>query len=77
LAAIKENMGIASLPCFIADKEPGIRRIPHAEVVTGDWIWILAHKDMMTNARVRALMDFIANAFETHNNLLEGQVGGT
>lgn len=77
LAAIKEDMGIASLPCFIADKEPGIRRIPHAEVVPGDWIWVLAHKDMMTNARVRALMDFIANAFETHKNLLEGRVGGT
>lgn len=73
LSAIKEDMGIASLPCFIADKEPGIRRIPNAEVVPGDWIWILAHKDMMTNARVRVLMDFIANAFERQKNLLEGR----
>lgn len=73
LAAIKTNMGIATLPCFIGDKEPGIQRIPMAEAVPHDWIWVLAHKDMMTNAKVRALINFLAQCFKKHQNTLEGR----
>ena len=73
LVAVKSNMGIASLPCFIGDKEPGIQRIPMAEAVPGDWIWVLAHKDMMTNAKVRALIDFLSACFKRHQDCLEGK----
>jgi len=74
LAAIQEHMGIASLPCFIGDKAPGIQRIPKAKVVAGEWIWVLAHKDMARNAKVRSLIDFLVNAFSTHKNTIEGKV---
>lgn len=72
LSAIKADLGIASLPCYIGDKEIGIKRIPEARAVPGDWIWVLAHKDMMSNARVRAFMEFISASFDRHKDTLEG-----
>ncbi|MEH6631288.1 MAG: LysR family transcriptional regulator [Halopseudomonas aestusnigri] len=74
LSAITEGMGIASLPCFIGDKAPGIERIPGAETEARDWLWILAHKDMATNAKVRAFMDFMNAAFARHEKALKGEI---
>lgn len=73
LAGIKAHMGIASLPCYLADFEPDIARIPDAVPVAKDTLWILAHKDMAKNARVRVLIDFLAKAFVKHKSALEGQ----
>jgi DNA-binding transcriptional LysR family regulator len=73
LAAVQEHAGIASLPCFIADQVPSLRRIPTAEVVAGEWIWILAHKDMIRSAKVRAMIDYLYIAFTKHKDLIEGR----
>jgi len=67
-------MGIASLPCFVGDHSPGIQRIPNAEVIGGEWVWVLAHKDMEKNVKVRALIDFLAEAFSTYQNRMEGKI---
>lgn len=72
LAAIQAHTGIASLPCFLADGVTDIERIPKAEVSQGPWLWILAHKDMQTNIRVRTLIDFLAKAFDKHKAKLAG-----
>lgn len=73
-AAVQAHMGIASLPCFMADKVPGIERIAGAGVVEGEWIWVLAHKNMAQNARVRVLIDFLAKAFARHSHKMRGVV---
>jgi len=73
LSAIKSHLGIASLPCYIGDREAGIKRIPLAQAVAADWIWVLAHKDMMSSARIRAFMDHISAFFDQHKNVVEGK----
>lgn len=73
LAAVKANMGIASLPCFMADTDPQLVRLPGTEAIARDWIWVLAHKDMMTNARVRIFIEFIAQSFADKQRLIKGQ----
>jgi molybdate transport repressor ModE-like protein len=73
LSAIQAHMGIASLPCFMGDNALGIQRIPGAEAVAVEWIWVLAHKDMAKNARVRALIEFLAKAFSKHQDSIEGR----
>ncbi len=70
--AAQNHMGITSLPCFIGDCAAGLQRIPGAGAVDGEWVWVLAHKDMVKNARVRLLIDFLANAFMRHNDKLSG-----
>jgi len=72
LAAIQANMGIASLPCFLADGVDGIVRISGADVTAADWVWVLAHKDMATNAKVRLLMSYIEKAFQRYANRMNG-----
>jgi len=72
LEAIRQNMGIASLPCFIGDNTEGIRRISNVDPVARDWIWILAHKDMAANARVRVLIDFLYKSLKKHITSIEG-----
>ena len=73
LAAIKADMGIASLPCYMADNFSGIERIPGSEPIAREWLWVLAHKDMAKNARVRVLIDFLAKAFSQHAQKIQGQ----
>jgi DNA-binding transcriptional LysR family regulator len=73
LAAIQQDMGIASLPCFMGDTTQGLQRIPGATPVPNDWIWVLAHKDMANNARVRILINFLHESFKQHSDLIEGR----
>ncbi len=70
LAGVKAHMGIASLPCYIADSD--LMRIPNAEPTVRETLWVLTHKYMAKNARVRILIDFLAKAFVKHKNIMEG-----
>jgi hypothetical protein len=38
-----------------------------------DWLWILAHQDVTSIARVRVLIDFLYKALDKKINLLEGR----
>lgn len=74
LCGIQQHLGIASLPCYLADNVPGLERIPGATVVAREWIWVLAHKDMVKNARVRVLINFLAASFSNYSSLIEGKL---
>ena len=74
LEAVKAGIGIAMLPCFLADTVPSLERLERitAKGTCGD-LWILTHEDLRATARVRAFIDFMLNAFEQHRDLLEGR----
>lgn len=76
LAALQQHAGIASLPCYIGDQAEGIERITSAAPIAKDSVWILSHKDMASNARVRALTDFLYRALMQKQHLLEGRSAG-
>jgi len=72
--AVKVGMGIAMLPCFLADMSDSLVRIELIpEVGTCGDLWILTHKDLRTTARVKVFIDFMKAAFERHRDLLEGR----
>ncbi len=70
--AAKRGMGIAPLPCFLGDQETGLQRLldPHEELASE--LWLLSHPDLRRTARVRALMDFLAEAIGSKRKLIEG-----
>lgn len=74
LAAAKAGMGLAMLPCFMGDTETDLRRVPPGRPEPAWDIWILTHEDLRATARVRAFMDFMAEAFLSHRDLLEGRL---
>jgi DNA-binding transcriptional LysR family regulator len=52
--------GLCVLPCFMADGEPGLRRVLQDLVILRRSFWLIIHSDMLNLARVRTVADFIA-----------------
>lgn len=74
LEAVKASMGIAMLPCFLADTVSSLERLELlSEVGTCGDLWILTHEDLRATARVRAFVNFMLEAFDRHRDLLEGR----
>ncbi len=73
LAAVREGLGIAMLPCFMGDLEPGLVRAAGPGNDRGWNLWALTHPDLRQTARVRALLDMLYAAFDEHKALLEGR----
>lgn len=72
IEAAKDGLGLAFLPCFLADPEPGLVRVPGTGTLSGKSIWVLYHSDLRRTARVRTFIDFIIPAILKHRPLLEG-----
>jgi DNA-binding transcriptional LysR family regulator len=53
----QQGLGVASLPCMIADSEPALQRLTAPEIFTD--IWVLYHGDLRHTWRVRAVRDFL------------------
>lgn len=72
IAATKAGIGLAPLPCGLADPEPDLVRIAELpETFTLD-LWLLTHEDLRRTARIRAFLDFLAEALAKEALLLEG-----
>lgn len=70
--AILAGVGIGMLPCHMGDIDPRLRRLPpyHLEPVFD--LWLLTHADLRRTAKVRAFINFMANAIMPHKDLIEG-----
>jgi DNA-binding transcriptional LysR family regulator len=60
-AACKAGLGAAILPCLTADCDPDLVRLLAPERVRSVPLWLVAHRDLLRTARVRAVMDFLAD----------------
>lgn len=72
-AAAQSGMGLAPLPCYLADPEPGLRRArpPLAEMASA--LWLLTHPDLRRVARIRAVLDYAGDWLAEQRPLLEGR----
>jgi len=72
--ATVQGLGVASLPCFLADPDTRLERVlPPPDELTSD-LWLLTHPDLRRTARVKALMDFLAETLEKEKDLIEGRL---
>lgn len=60
-AACKAGLGAAVLPCLAADHDPELVQLLPAERVRSVPLWLVAHRDLVRTARVRAVMDFLVD----------------
>jgi DNA-binding transcriptional LysR family regulator len=74
LNAAVAGMGVAGLPCFVADAEPGLRRLTPAIIGTRD-VCLVYMPTVGRIARVRAVIDFIAESLAERSALLRGDAG--
>jgi DNA-binding transcriptional LysR family regulator len=71
--AARASAGLASLPCYLGDDDPALRRIgPILEDVAADQ-WLLVHRDLRDLPRVRAVMDVLIQLFQEERAALEGR----
>jgi DNA-binding transcriptional LysR family regulator len=61
-AACKAGIGIAILPSLAADHDPDLVCLLTPEHVISVPLWLVAHRDLARTARVRAVMEFLAQA---------------
>lgn len=74
--AVRAGIGLGLLPCGLADRDPALRRLGAPVPEVGGRIWLLTHEDLRHMGRVRAFLDFMADAFAGERDLLEGRCGG-
>jgi DNA-binding transcriptional LysR family regulator len=70
--AAAQGHGVAPLPCFLGDGEPGLARLgdPIESLTMG--LWVLTHPDLRHTARVRPLMTFLVGALREEKGKIEG-----
>ncbi len=56
--AVRDGMGVGLLPCFVADAERGLVRLGDVEPEASATLWILVHRDLRRNARVRTFVEY-------------------
>ncbi len=73
LSAIRAGMGLAVLPCYLADNDPEIVQLtdPIPELEYG--LWFLMHPDLRGVVRIHALMDFLTEAIRAQEHRLAGR----
>ena len=77
LAAAREGLGMAVLPCFLASSETCLRHVPsEADAITQN-LWLVLHADLAASTRVRAVADFIEETVKSSARILEGSFDPT
>jgi DNA-binding transcriptional LysR family regulator len=73
LAATRTGLGVALLPRYIADAEPGLVRLRGPDPVEHE-LWLLVHGDLRRAPRVRAVIDWLDDLVTRARPALEGRV---
>ena len=66
LAATRAGLGVALLPCMVADDDPELRRLISREPVISRELWLVYHRDLKASQRVAAMRNYITELVRTH-----------
>jgi molybdate transport repressor ModE-like protein len=69
------GVGLAPLPCLLADPDPRLRRVVDPVPEMAAKLWLLTHPDVQRTARVRALLDALAGSLTAQRGRLAGELG--
>jgi DNA-binding transcriptional LysR family regulator len=72
LAAAEAGLGLALLPCYLADPVPGLVRVLPVSKGVVRGLWLVLHRDLRHTARVRALADFLGETLHRERAVLRG-----
>jgi DNA-binding transcriptional LysR family regulator len=72
LVAASSGVGLAVLPCYVADPEPRLVRLLGPDKVVSTDLWLVMHRDSRRIARFRAFADFLAAEFRKIDAAMRG-----
>jgi DNA-binding transcriptional LysR family regulator len=73
LSSVRAGIGIAVLPCIIADADPELIRCIQPRENHGRKFWLLTHERVRHTPRVRAVIDFLYDRLSRHIRELEAK----
>lgn len=77
LAAARAGMGLAVLPCYLGDPEPGlVRALPGPIAELTSELWIVTHADLKRTARIRAFLEVVGEGLAAQRPLFAGETAG-
>ena len=65
---LRAGLGIGFVPHFMARTEPAVRRILPQIAVPAMPMWLVVHREIRGNPRIRAVYDFLAVALPAFMN---------
>lgn len=74
LQATRAGLGIAMLPCYVADRDPALRRLAKPDLRHVADLWQLSHPDLRDNARMQAARACVRQAVKRRDTLFRGQL---
>lgn len=72
-AACLQGLGLAVLPCFLGDAEPGLLRLGEPLADCDSELWLLSHPELRETARVKAVRVHLLKALAAQQALLAGE----
>jgi DNA-binding transcriptional LysR family regulator len=73
LSAIRSGLGIAVLPCIVADAEPDLVQCVPPRGDHGRTMWLVTHERVKRTPRVRTVIDFLYDRIMRHVRELEAR----
>jgi DNA-binding transcriptional LysR family regulator len=73
IAAVREGLGIATLPCFVGDADPQLERVPGTDLHMYGTLWILTQGETRKTKRVRLFTEFISERISGYGQRLTSQ----
>jgi len=72
IAAVRQGIGITTLPCFVGDTDPLLTRVPDTDLHLYGTVWLLTQGEARKTKRVRLFTDFVSRRLATYAPLLAG-----
>ena len=72
IAAVRQGLGMTTLPCFIGDADPLLVRVPGTELHRYGTVWLLTQGETRKTKRVRLFTEFVSRSLAAHAPLLAG-----
>ena len=73
IVAVRQGLGIATLPCFVGDADPLLARAPGADLHMYGTLWLLTHGETRKTERVRLFTEFVSYRLRAYAPLLAGR----
>jgi DNA-binding transcriptional LysR family regulator len=73
IAAVRQGLGMTTLPCFVGDADPLLARAPGSDLHVHGTLWLLTQGEARKTKRVRLFTEFISRRLAAYAPLLAGQ----
>lgn len=72
IAAVRQGLGMTTLPCFVGDADPQLARAPGVELHLYGTVWLLTQGETRKTKRVRLFTEFLSRRLAAYAPLLAG-----